>query len=193
MAHFVKPEPIGVGIQYNPEILDWFPLRTSKSMCWKSFSTTSWPPWTARRLSGPRPRRWSIGWLRSSRYWHIQITVATLVSTLLEETAAVQRHVPLAKMLNSPWVANQCFYGDNSWLDIWKSAHCSFPMPRCSVAPNARSRCRPITGRRWPMKTPPIICNVRARKCVKPSSWPDSCSSPAPFCIWTCTTSTPIT
>lgn len=39
----------------------------------------------------------------------------------IETTPAALRHVPLAKAIRSPWVADHCFYGDKSWLDIWSS------------------------------------------------------------------------
>jgi uncharacterized protein (UPF0276 family) len=41
--------------------------------------------------------------------------------TKLEETPAYKSHIDLAKFIDTPWVANHCFYGDNSWLDSWSS------------------------------------------------------------------------
>ena len=57
MAHFVKPEPIGVGIQYNPEILDWFPFEDIEVDVLEILLDNIMAPWMARRLSGLRPRR----------------------------------------------------------------------------------------------------------------------------------------
>lgn len=39
----------------------------------------------------------------------------------LPSTAAVRRHVPLAKRFRVPWVSNHCFYSDGSWSDVWSS------------------------------------------------------------------------
>ncbi len=39
----------------------------------------------------------------------------------LEHSPAVRRHVPIARSFASPWVSDHCFYGDDSWSDIWSS------------------------------------------------------------------------
>ena len=121
MARFSKPEPIGVGIQYNPEILDWFPFEDIEVDILEVLLDNIMAPIDGPQIIKPGARevmeRLSKNFtlLAHSNYG------CDFGFSPLEETAAVQRHVPLAKMLNSPWVANHCFYGDNSWLDIWSS------------------------------------------------------------------------
>ena len=121
MAHFVKPEPIGVGIQYNPEILDWFPFEDIEVDVLEILLDNIMAPMDGPQIIKPAAQAMinrlaeKFTLLAHSNYG------CDFGFSPLEETAAVQRHVPLAKMLNSPWVANHCFYGDNSWLDIWSS------------------------------------------------------------------------
>jgi uncharacterized protein len=112
---------LGVGIQYNPEILDWFPFEALEVDVLEVLLDTIMGPLDSPFILKPG----------------VEATLARLSAkyTLLghsnygcdfgfaplETTPAVQRHVPLAKRIKSPWVANHCFYGDQSWLDIWSS------------------------------------------------------------------------
>ncbi|HZW21104.1 DUF692 domain-containing protein [Noviherbaspirillum sp.] len=119
--HLRKPDPIGVGIQYNPEILDWFPFESLDVDLFEILLDNIMAPLDGPHVIKPSSRK-SIERLRGK---------CTLLAhsnygcefgfTPLEHTAAVRRHVALARMLDSPWVADHCFYGDNSWLDIWSS------------------------------------------------------------------------
>ncbi|GFM81618.1 UPF0276 protein [Pseudomonas cichorii] len=121
MADFVKPAPIGVGIQYNPEILDWFPFENIKVDILEILLDNIMAPMDGPQIIKPSAQAMierlgqKFTLLAHSNYG------CDFGFSPLEETAAVQRHIPLARMLNSPWVANHCFYGDQSWLDIWSS------------------------------------------------------------------------
>ncbi|KAA8718704.1 DUF692 domain-containing protein [Pseudomonas cannabina] len=121
MPDFVKPAPIGVGIQYNPEILDWFPFEDIQVDILEILLDNIMAPMDGPQIIKPSAQAMierlgqKFTLLAHSNYG------CDFGFSALEETAAVQRHVPLAKMLNSPWVANHCFYGDQSWLDIWSS------------------------------------------------------------------------
>ncbi|MFJ4143707.1 DUF692 family multinuclear iron-containing protein [Pseudomonas sp. NPDC089734] len=121
MADFVKPAPVGVGIQYNPEILDWFPFEDIKVDILEVLLDNIMAPMDGPQIIKPSAQAMierlgeKFTLLGHSNYG------CDFGFSPLEETAAVQRHIPLARMLNSPWVANHCFYGDQSWLDIWSS------------------------------------------------------------------------
>lgn len=121
MTLMAKPAPVGVGIQYNPEILDWFPFESLQVDVLEVLLDNIMAPLDGPHILRPEVRatleklgeRFTL--LAHSNYG------CDFGFNPLESTAAVQRHVPLAKMINSPWVANHCFYGDDSWLDIWSS------------------------------------------------------------------------
>ena len=116
-----RPSPIGVGIQYNPEILDWFPFEEQEVDLFEILLDSIMGP-----LDSPYILRPGIKPLLD-RLAQRGVLVAhsnygcDFGFSALEETAAVRRHVPLSKAINSPWVTNHFFYGDNSWLDIWSS------------------------------------------------------------------------
>jgi uncharacterized protein (UPF0276 family) len=110
-----------VGIQYNPEILDWFPFETLEVDLYEVLLDNLMGP-----LDGPHLLRPGLAptlarlrerapLLAHSNYG-CEFGFAPLAST-----ASVRRHVPLRRWLGSPWVADHCFYGDDSWLDIWSS------------------------------------------------------------------------
>ena len=118
---FVKPAPIGVGIQYNPEILDWFPFEELEIDLFEVLLDNVMGP-----LDGPHfikpPSQKMLERLRAkcpllahSNYG------CDFGFSPLDNTPAVRRHVEIAKAIHSPWVADHCFYGDDSWLDIWSS------------------------------------------------------------------------
>jgi uncharacterized protein (UPF0276 family) len=121
MAMITKPSPIGVGIQYNPEILDWFPFESLKVDLLEILLDNIMAP-----MDGPQIIKPGLADLISKLGENFTLLAHSNYGcdfgfSPLETTSAVQRHAPLAKMINSPWVANHCFYGDNSWLDIWSS------------------------------------------------------------------------
>jgi uncharacterized protein (UPF0276 family) len=110
-----------VGIQYNPEILDWFAFEDLDVDLYEILLDTIMGP-----LDGPyvvRPNALSrIDRLRGRAVLLAHSNYGCDFGFApLEETAAARRHVALAKMIDSPWVADHCFYGDESWLDIWSS------------------------------------------------------------------------
>ena len=116
-----KPAPLGVGLQYNPEILDWFPFETQPVDLFEILLDAIMgpldSPWIFR--PGQERRMQALGaakpLLAHSNYG------CEFGFGRLEDTPAVRRHVALARAINSPWVGDHCFYGDASWLDIWSS------------------------------------------------------------------------
>lgn len=116
-----KPAPIGVGIQYNPEILDWFPFEALDVDLFEVLldpfmgpldSPYVFLPGALERLMDIKSR---TPLLAHSNYG------CDFGFSALERTPAVRRHVPMTRAIGSPWVANHSFYGDDSWLDIWSS------------------------------------------------------------------------
>ena len=116
-----RPRPIGVGIQYNPEILDWFPFESLDVDLYEVLldpvmgpldSPYLFLPGAFDKLMELKQRR---PLLAHSNYG------CDFGFDPLEQTAAVRRHVPMAQLIGSPWIANHSFYGDGSWLDIWSS------------------------------------------------------------------------
>lgn len=116
-----KPAPLGVGIQYNPEILDWFPFEELEVDFFEVLLDNVMAPLDGPHIIKPTSRkmlerlRAKCPLLGHSNYG------CDFGFSPLEETAAVRRHVDIAKAIHSPWVADHCFYGDESWLDIWSS------------------------------------------------------------------------
>ncbi|MFC5474499.1 DUF692 domain-containing protein [Paraherbaspirillum soli] len=118
---FAKPSSIGIGLQYNPEILDWFPFKEVEVDLFEVLLDNLMGPLDGPYLMRPAAREQlstirDYGRLLAHSNYGCDFGFAPL-----ETTAAVRRHVPLAKWLGSPWVANHCFYGEESWLDIWSS------------------------------------------------------------------------
>jgi hypothetical protein len=116
-----RPRPIGVGIQYNPEILDWFPFESLDVDLYEVLldpvmgpldSPYLFLPGAFDKLMELKERR---PLLAHSNYG------CDFGFEPLEQTAAVRRHVPMAQQIGSPWIADHSFYGDGSWLDIWSS------------------------------------------------------------------------
>jgi len=112
---------LGVGIQFNPELMGWFPfLEQPLDVLEIIFDSVM------GALDGPA--------LISPRAADVVRDVGERFPLLghsnyggdfgfddLMGTAAVRRHVPLAKKFDVAWVANHCFYGDASWSDVWSS------------------------------------------------------------------------
>ena len=111
----------GVGLQYNPELVGWFPfLEQALDALEVLFDGVMGP------LDGP-----SLMWPDADDALRDVATRFPLLGHSnyggdfgfdpLMTTSAVRRHVPLAKRFNVPWVSNHCFYGDASWSDVWSS------------------------------------------------------------------------
>jgi uncharacterized protein (UPF0276 family) len=118
---FRKPAPIGVGIQYNPEILDWFPFEEMEVDLFEILLDNVMGPLDGPHLIRPAARK-TLERLRG-RYPLLAHSNYGCEFGFgpLDDTPAVRRHVPIAREIGSPWVADHCFYGDDSWLDIWSS------------------------------------------------------------------------
>jgi uncharacterized protein (UPF0276 family) len=112
---------IGVGLQYNPEILDWFPFEDLNVDALEILLDTIAGPLDSPyiMLPGSEDLLQRLG----SKYSLIAHSNygGEFGFGPLEESAAVLRHVPLTRQMQSPWVADHCFYGEESWADIWSS------------------------------------------------------------------------
>jgi uncharacterized protein len=112
---------LGVGLQFNPELIGWFPFfeqpLDALEVLFDSFMTP---------LDGPG--------LISPRWVEVMHQIAARFPIVghsnyggdfgfneLTGTSAARRHVPLAKRFNVPWVSNHCFYSDASWCNVWSS------------------------------------------------------------------------
>jgi uncharacterized protein (UPF0276 family) len=112
---------LGVGLQHNPEILGWFPFAEVQVDALEVLLDT---------LAGPLDSPYTVLPGKEAELARLA-QLAPLIAHSnygaefgfepLEQTAAVRRHVPLARLTGSPWVADHCFYGDSSWVDIWSS------------------------------------------------------------------------
>ncbi|MDO8412544.1 MAG: DUF692 family protein, partial [Gallionellaceae bacterium] len=133
-ATFAKPSPLGVGVQYNPEILDWFPFEELDVDLFEILLDNVMAPLDGPYIIKPTSRKLleRLG-AKCTLLGHSNYGCDFGFSPL-EQTAAVQRHVAIAKSIGSPWVANHCFYGDESWLDIWSSPiqFSSMEVERCA-------------------------------------------------------------
>src|SRR6187549_318496 len=114
----VTPQ-VGIGLQYSPHISHWFPFAEQRVDAFEILLDTLIGPLDSPYVVRPGALD-ELEALRAS---------ATLIAhsnyggdfgfVPLEETSAVKRHVPIAQLLESPWVANHCFYSDHSWGDTW--------------------------------------------------------------------------
>src|SRR5713226_6464475 len=92
-----KPAPIGVGIQYNPEILDWFPFEELDVDFFEVLLDNVMAPLDGPHIIKPASRkmlerlRTKCPLLAHSNYG------CDFGFSPLEQTAAVQRHVAIAK------------------------------------------------------------------------------------------------
>jgi uncharacterized protein len=112
---------LGVGLQFNPELLDWFPFFDQPLDALEILFDSFMAP-----VDGPG--------IMMSRMIDIMHEAALCFPLLghsnyggdfgfhdLSSTSAVNQHVPLAKKFNVPWVSNHCFYCDESWSNVWSS------------------------------------------------------------------------
>lgn len=118
---FSKPAALGVGIQYNPEILDWFPFEELQVDLFEVLVDNVMGPLDGPQVIKPSARK-TLDRLRAKcRLLAHSNYGCDFGFAPLEETAAVRRHIDITRQIDSPWVADHCFYGDDSWLDIWSS------------------------------------------------------------------------
>jgi uncharacterized protein len=116
-----KPARLGVGIQYNPEILDWLPFETLEADLFEVLLDTVMGPLDSPYLFLPGAYEKLVE-LKGRRTLLAHSNYGCDFGFMpLAATPAARRHVPITRAIGSPWVADHCFYGDDSWLDIWSS------------------------------------------------------------------------
>jgi uncharacterized protein len=120
IAMFQIPQ-IGIGIQYNSKLIPWFPFVEQPLDAFEIFLDNLTGALDGPHLAFPgavealEPLRARATLIAHSNYG------GDFGFLPLEQTAAVRRHAPLARMLDSPWVTDHCFYSDDSSSDIWSS------------------------------------------------------------------------
>lgn len=112
---------LGVGLQFNPELIGWFPFSDQSLDALEILFDGVMAPLDGPGLTSPRSadalqdvaRRFPV--IGHSNYG------GDFGFDDLMNTSVVRRHIPLAKNFAVPWVANHCFYSDASWADVWSS------------------------------------------------------------------------
>lgn len=111
----------GVGLQFNPELVGWFPFLDQSLDALEVLFDGVMAPLDGPGLMSPqaaeavRDAALKFPIIGHSNYG------GDFGFEDLMCTSAVRRHVPLSKKFNVPWVANHCFYSDASWCDVWSS------------------------------------------------------------------------
>jgi uncharacterized protein len=117
-----RVEQIGVGLQYNPELIDWFPFDQAELDAVEVLLDAIAGPLDSSQVLLPGKAAMVDALLGAQP---AVIAHSNYGGEFgfgpLEETAAVRRHVPLTKLLGSPWMSDHSFYGDGSWSDMWSS------------------------------------------------------------------------
>ena len=112
---------LGVGLQFNPALVGWFPFLDQPLDALEVLFDGVMGPLDGAGLMSPgaadvvRDAAAKFPIIGHSNYGG-DFGFEDLMST-----SAVRRHVPLSKRLNVPWMANHCFYSDASWSDVWSS------------------------------------------------------------------------
>lgn len=114
-------ESLGIGIQHNPEISSWFPFDRQNVGVLEILVDTIMGPLDSPYLLLPGAESFVANLAQKYRLVAHSNYGCEFGFEDLSSTPAVRRHVSIAKLLNSPWVADHCFYGDSSWVDIWSS------------------------------------------------------------------------
>lgn len=112
---------LGVGLQFNPALIGWFPFFDQPLDALEVLFDSVMAP-----LDGPGLMLPSMTGVMREAATRFPITGHSNYGgdfgfDDLASTAAVRRHVPLAKRLRVPWVSDHCFYSDASWSDVWSS------------------------------------------------------------------------
>lgn len=111
----------GVGLQFNPALVGWFPFFDQPLDALEILFDGIMGPLDGPGLLSPgaadvvREAAAKFPLIGHSNYG------GDFGFDDLNGTSAVQRHVPLARRLEVPWVADHCFYSDGSWSDVWSS------------------------------------------------------------------------
>ena len=112
---------LGVGLQFNPELIGWFPFLDQPLDALEILFDSVMSPLDGPGLLSPK----AIDLIGDITGKFPLIGHSNYGGDFgfddLMRTAAARRHVPLAKKLNVNWVANHCFYSDASWSDVWSS------------------------------------------------------------------------
>lgn len=122
-----RPEPqgfvpvFGVGLQFNPALLGWFPFHDQPLDVLEILFDSVMRPLDGPGLIGPgSARALNEAAAKFPIIGHSNYGGDFGFDDLMS-TSAVRRHVPLARKFKVPWVSNHCFYSDSSWSDVWSS------------------------------------------------------------------------
>jgi hypothetical protein len=111
----------GVGLQFNPELIGWFPFLDQPLDALEILFDSVMGPLDGPAVLAPR----SAGLFRDIVDKFPLLGHSNYGGDFgfddLMSTAAARRHVPLAKKFNVAWAADHCFYSDGSWSDVWSS------------------------------------------------------------------------
>jgi uncharacterized protein (UPF0276 family) len=112
---------LGVGLQLNPALMDWFPFLEQSLDAMEMLFDGVMAPFDGPGLMLP-------GMVETMRAVAARFPLVGHSNyggdfgfAALDATPAALRHVPLAKKFNVPWVSNHCFYSEDSWCDVWSS------------------------------------------------------------------------
>ncbi|WP_315737307.1 DUF692 family multinuclear iron-containing protein [Bradyrhizobium sp. SZCCHNR1093] len=112
---------LGVGLQFNPELIGWFPFLDQPLDALEILFDSIMSPLDGPGVLSPR----AIELVRDVSGKFPLLGHSNYGGDFgfedLTATAAVRRHVPLARKFGVAWVANHCFYSDASWADVWSS------------------------------------------------------------------------
>jgi uncharacterized protein (UPF0276 family) len=112
---------LGVGLQFNPALLGWFPFFEQSLDVLEILFDGVMRPLDGPGLIGPdSARSMEEAAARFPLIGHSNYGGDFGFDDLMS-TSAARRHVPLARKLKVPWVSNHCFYSDSSWSDVWSS------------------------------------------------------------------------
>ncbi|NTX26156.1 DUF692 family protein [Burkholderia pyrrocinia] len=112
---------LGVGLQFNPALIDWFPFFDQSLDALEILFDGVMAPLDGPGLMLPA----MVDTMREVSARFPLVGHSNYGGDFgfddLASTPAVRRHVPLARKFNVPWVSNHCFYSDASWCDVWSS------------------------------------------------------------------------
>lgn len=129
----------GVGLQFNPALIGWFPFFDQSLDALEVLFDGVMTPLDGPGLLMPsmadtmREVGARFPLLGHSNYG------GDFGFDDLAGTAAVRRHVPLARQFQVPWVSNHCFYSEASWCDVWSSPLQFSQAEVLRLAPRARA------------------------------------------------------
>lgn len=112
---------LGVGLQFNPELMGWFPFFQEPLDALEVLFDSIMAP-----LDGPGLVLPGMAATMTAASGAFPLVGHSNYGgdfgfEPLDSTSAARRHVPLAHRYGVPWVSNHCFYSDSSWCDVWSS------------------------------------------------------------------------